>query len=310
MIGGSFYPLAADPIPDTDGAQPSASPAAMLEVEIADLISATFNLSAQSDGRTGKRIDWDQTRGSQQLADVENEVDGASTLTTDTAVEFNAPGHQRRAWDADIKIYDPEKLAVLASPQMRPSVIIIGVLLLALGMAWFGGGWSSHHFVRAVPSSVAIDQKVASRDSGQPNSALPPGTVEPPTPNVPTGKIDGPTAKEPDVRRVSPRNAVPSLGDVKRAAVPPHNTASPSASAAVHHRPKSLSTPFPETKPTTIDGWVVREVANGTAVLQGPNGVWTASRGDTVPGLGTVDSIVLWGNRWIVSTSKGLITPR
>ena len=313
MIGGSFYPLAADSIPDRDGAQPSASPAAMLEVEIADLISATFNLSAQSDGRAGERIDWDETRDSQQLADAKNEADGASTLTTDTAVEFNGPGHERPAWHADIKIYDPEKLAGLVSPSaslLRPSVIIVGALLLALGMAWFGGSWSSHHFVGAVPSSVPIDEKVASRDSGQPNSALPPGTVEPPTPNVPTGKIDGPTAKEPDVRRVSPQNAVPPLGDAKRAAVPPHNSASPSASSTVHRRTKSLSTPFPETKPTTIDGWVVREVANGTAVLQGPNGVWKASRGDTVPGLGTVDSIVLWGNRWIVSTSRGLITTR
>jgi|SRR6516164_1198280 len=64
----------------------------------------------------------------------------------------------------------------------------------------------------------------------------------------------------------------------------------------------------PETKPTSVDGWVVREVANGTAVVQGPNGVWKAARGDIVPGLGRVDSVVQWGSRWIVSTSRGLIT--
>ena len=29
---------------------------------------------------------------------------------------------------------------------------------------------------------------------------------------------------------------------------------------------------------------------------------------DTVPGLGKVDSVVFWGDRWIVATSKGLIT--
>jgi hypothetical protein len=27
-----------------------------------------------------------------------------------------------------------------------------------------------------------------------------------------------------------------------------------------------------------------------------------------VPGVGRVDSIVRWGNRWIVATSKGLIS--
>jgi hypothetical protein len=66
--------------------------------------------------------------------------------------------------------------------------------------------------------------------------------------------------------------------------------------------------PVPETRPTTIPGWMLREVVNGTAVLQGPNGVWRVTRGDTVPGVGRVDSIVRWGNRWIVATSKGLIS--
>ncbi|MGA7387493.1 MAG: hypothetical protein WBW99_06110 [Pseudolabrys sp.] len=66
--------------------------------------------------------------------------------------------------------------------------------------------------------------------------------------------------------------------------------------------------PVPETRPTTIPGWMLREVVNGTAVLQGPNGVWRVTRGDTVPGVGRVDSIVLWGNRWIVATSSGLIS--
>ncbi len=67
-------------------------------------------------------------------------------------------------------------------------------------------------------------------------------------------------------------------------------------------------TPTPETKPTTIEGWTLRDVTNGTVVLEGPNGTWKAARGDAVPGLGRVDSIVRWGNRWIVATSRGLIS--
>jgi hypothetical protein len=67
--------------------------------------------------------------------------------------------------------------------------------------------------------------------------------------------------------------------------------------------------PVPETRPTTIEGWTLRNVVDGTATLEGPaGGIWKAARGDTVPGLGRVDSIVLWGGRWIVSTSRGLIT--
>jgi hypothetical protein len=67
-------------------------------------------------------------------------------------------------------------------------------------------------------------------------------------------------------------------------------------------------TPVPETRPTTIEGWTVREVTNGIAALEGPNGILKVKRGDVVPGLGRIDSIVLWGQRWIVATRQGLIS--
>lgn len=65
--------------------------------------------------------------------------------------------------------------------------------------------------------------------------------------------------------------------------------------------------PVAETRPTTIDGWTVLEVRGGTAVLDGPDGIRTVARGDSVPGIGRIDSIVRWGNRWIVATASGLI---
>jgi hypothetical protein len=71
--------------------------------------------------------------------------------------------------------------------------------------------------------------------------------------------------------------------------------------------PKGPMTPAPETGPTTIEGWTVLDVRGGTAVLGGPDGVRMAKRGDTVPGIGRIDSIVRWGNRWIVATASGLI---
>jgi len=71
--------------------------------------------------------------------------------------------------------------------------------------------------------------------------------------------------------------------------------------------PPPLS-PFPETKPATIAGWSVREVNGETAVLAGPDRVFTVRTGDSVPGVGRIDSIVRWGNRWIVATAKGLIS--
>jgi hypothetical protein len=67
-------------------------------------------------------------------------------------------------------------------------------------------------------------------------------------------------------------------------------------------------TPTPETRPTTIEGWTLREVTNGIAVLEGPDGNWRVARGDTIPGVGRVESIFRWGNRLIVATSRGLIS--
>jgi hypothetical protein len=66
--------------------------------------------------------------------------------------------------------------------------------------------------------------------------------------------------------------------------------------------------PAPETRPTTIEGWTLRDVTNGMAELEGPNGTWRVARGDTIPGLGRIDSIFQWGNRLMVATSSGLIS--
>ncbi|QOZ44550.1 hypothetical protein XH89_14445 [Bradyrhizobium sp. CCBAU 53340] len=66
--------------------------------------------------------------------------------------------------------------------------------------------------------------------------------------------------------------------------------------------------PVPDTRPATIEGWAVLDVRGGTAVLEGPAGVRMAARGDVVAGIGRIDSIVRWGNRWIVATARGLIS--
>lgn len=102
-----------------------------------------------------------------------------------------------------------------------------------------------------------------------------------------------------------------------RAAVPPTLSAgsyvppAPPAPATVASTEPPMEvrlTPVPETRPTTIDGWVLREVVNGTAVLEGPDGIWRVKRGDMVPGVGQVVDIFGWGNRMIVATSRGLIS--
>jgi len=94
-----------------------------------------------------------------------------------------------------------------------------------------------------------------------------------------------------------------SAGSHSTAAQPP-----PPLPAAKPHIEARLTAPVPETRPTTIDGWRLREVVDGTAVLEGPGGIVKVRRGDTVPGVGKVVAIIRWGNRMVVATSKGLIS--
>jgi hypothetical protein len=58
-----------------------------------------------------------------------------------------------------------------------------------------------------------------------------------------------------------------------------------------------------------VEGWVVRDVRRGTALIEGRMGLIEVDQGDVVPGLGRVDAIRKQDGRWVVVTSKGLIMP-
>jgi len=149
------------------------------------------------------------------------------------------------------------------------------------------------------------DQVVAKQertDSKQPpaadqNSKDLPQPVEPAKPVQATeGSKEAPQASAPANPQPSATQPAQSAGQETNQRV---------ASVAPETRPTQ---PYPETRPTTIAGWALIEVVDGMAVVQGPSGVWRVRHGDTVPGVGKVDSIVRWGNRWIVATTKGLIS--
>jgi hypothetical protein len=60
----------------------------------------------------------------------------------------------------------------------------------------------------------------------------------------------------------------------------------------------------------TLDDWVLRDVANGGALIEGRRGMFEVYAGDPVPGLGRVDAIRRQDGRWVVVTSRGLIVSR
>jgi hypothetical protein len=59
-----------------------------------------------------------------------------------------------------------------------------------------------------------------------------------------------------------------------------------------------------------VEGWILRDVANGGALIEGRQGIFEVYAGDPVPGLGRIDAIRRQDGRWVVVTSRGLIVAR
>jgi hypothetical protein len=84
---------------------------------------------------------------------------------------------------------------------------------------------------------------------------------------------------------------------------------SPPATAVA--APVPLPVPKPEiARLPTVEGWVLRDVANGGALIEGRQGIYEVYAGDPVPGLGRVDAIRKQDGRWVVVTSRGLVVSR
>jgi hypothetical protein len=67
--------------------------------------------------------------------------------------------------------------------------------------------------------------------------------------------------------------------------------------------------PVPVPSSTIVPGWAVRDVYRGVAMLQSRvGGMVEVEPGDVLPGLGRIESIRRQDGRWVVFTSKGMIT--
>ena len=107
-------------------------------------------------------------------------------------------------------------------------------------------------------------------------------------------------------------HALPAAPPVVAAAPPP----APREVTGSVNQPVAAAAPKPADVKSeigrlpTVDSWVLRDVANGGAVIEGRQGIFEVYAGDPVPGLGRVDAIRRQDGRWVVVTSKGLIVAR
>jgi hypothetical protein len=80
---------------------------------------------------------------------------------------------------------------------------------------------------------------------------------------------------------------------------------SPAPAAA----PAAVEAPLPTPRPNILNGWILRDAANGRAVVENRSGDYYDVRpGDPLPGLGNVEAIKRDAGRWQVVTGRGIIT--
>jgi hypothetical protein len=72
-------------------------------------------------------------------------------------------------------------------------------------------------------------------------------------------------------------------------------------------RPQALATPSAP-RPRVIEGWALRRVSRGVAIIQSREGSIEVASGDVVPGIGRIESIRRLDGRWVVLTHAGMIT--
>ena len=186
---------------------------------------------------------------------------------------------------------DRDAVLVVREPfgdRARAAVLVAAALVASFGLGWAGGlNWPQF------AGELGLVE-VAQNEAPSPRIA-----------EARPGKIEG-------ARKTPAASDSPAIvGSIPKPSAPLSTAARPAAqanagpSAAIAMRQPLVAAP--ETKPATIPGWTVVDVRDGTAVLEGPDGIRMAARGDTVPGLGRVESIVRWGSRWVIATAGGLI---
>ena len=207
------------------------------------------------------------------------------------AAASHAPTQPASMYPWDFLSPNRDEVLALLRPGDRKRTIwlVAGALVAGFGLGW-AGGFSWYGSADMAARNPITQTETFSRRPPEIKSG---------------GKTEGArkTASTPGLQTPPGVSTVSAAG----ASLSVKTQASPAIQANMTLTERGSMVPAAETRPTTIEGWTVVDVRGGMAVLEGPDGVRMATRGDTVPGIGRIDSIVRWGNRWIVATASGLI---
>jgi hypothetical protein len=232
-----------------------------------------------------------------------------------------------RAWDGDrveseaesaqgSSVFGKRRLSALAAVVALAAVTgALGGALATAGLGHFVGGDATQSDNGALEATVArIDADIqALKASVDHTSKMAIGQFNKTSDRL--DKVEKAQA-EPAAKLAKLSEAVDKL----RPAAPP--VPAPVAAAPVPAKevtgsvsPPSPAAPAPAPKPEvgrlpTVEGWSLRDVDHGGALIVGRGGLYEVYPGDPVPGLGRIDAIRRQDGRWVVVTSKGLIVAR
>jgi hypothetical protein len=281
-----------------------------LEADIAALVSAAASDLRHSENVEPRPLQVPQPVPHLRVVPPSHVEDISLNRAKNVSVKVNEfrPDEVRpreRTW-IDIRPGDALRMVTAGSSGLRARPKLRAVVALTLGLAI---GWIAvlplsyfrTYLARAVDEPAPLVQVPRSAGAPAPSQA----SADTRRDAANTTGVANPANKS-HGRRLAQSTTQPK--PIKTSLIAPPGVDVTGSDPARRTDPAARPLPFPESKPETLAGWTVREVYGNTAILDGPERSFKAARGDIVPGVGRLESIVRWGDRWIVATESGLIS--
>jgi hypothetical protein len=243
-------------------------------------------------------------------------------LPRDQAWNGDAGGPKAQSTGSESGIFGKRRIAALAAVIALAAVAgAVGGALATAGVGHIASTDRQVASTRAVEDSISrIDTELAalrtSLEQASKHSASQIGKTSDRLDKVekalaePAAKLAKLSETVEKLRTASAAAAAPVAAAAAAPVAPKESTGSiQTANAGPAQVP--LPTPKPEVaRLPTVEGWVLRDVTNGSALIEGRQGIFEVYAGDQIPGLGRVDAVRKQDGRWVVITSRGLIVGR
>jgi len=221
----------------------------------------------------------------------------------------------KMAAEPDQGMFGKRRLAVAAMLALAVVAGALGGAMATAGLSHFFGGDVASIDSHALEASIArIDADILALKAGVEHTSKLAASQY----NKTSDRLD-----KVEKAQAEPAAKLAKLSEtVEKLRVAPPAVAAPVAAAPAAAKEVTGSVTPPATPPAaapkpevgrlpTVEGWVLRDVGNGGALIEGRRGMmYEVYAGDPIPGLGRVDAIRRQDGRWVVVTTKGLIVAR